>query len=161
MGKFQLLLILSDAWYCWLFFQTSDLAAAAAAVWVKWCPTVASFCISLITNNVKHLFMCSSAIPISSLLQCLLKSDLFNQVLCFVSTDFRKFSVLNTDLYQICIWQIIFSSSVAWLGDTLTHWSSFAPTIIIGNSLAKEASVNRTRQHLIHPLRKNRVSAKN
>ena len=37
--------------------------------------------------------MCSSAIPISSLLQCLLKSDLLNQVLCFVSIDFWKFFV--------------------------------------------------------------------
>lgn len=50
---------------------------------VKWNRAVVLFCISLISNNVEHLFMGSLALPTSSLVQRLLGEDLFNRVLCY------------------------------------------------------------------------------
>lgn len=58
-------------------------------------------CISLISNNVEHLFMGSLALPTSSLVQRLLGEDLFNRVLCyywvlstFLCSGFRPLSDL-------------------------------------------------------------------
>ena len=46
----------------------------AVAVVVKWYLTVVLICISQLTNDTDHLFMCLSAIYLASLEECLFKS---------------------------------------------------------------------------------------
>ena len=60
---------------------------------VKWYFIVISVCLSLMTNDVEHLFMCVLAICISSLKKCLFK--IFAHLLFFFFRKYLQYSLIK------------------------------------------------------------------
>ena len=68
---FQFLHILTNTHYFFSFFKLIIVILTD----VKWYLIVVLICISLMTDNIEHLFMCLLAISISSLVKCLFKPN--------------------------------------------------------------------------------------
>lgn len=78
--------ILTNTWYCLSFLIVS----------VSEYPVVVLICVSLMTNDCEHHFMCLSSICISSLVKCLLKSSVYSYGIFVCLKSYQLFIILDT-----------------------------------------------------------------
>ena len=89
----------------------------ALLTYVRWCLIVVLISVSVMVNNVEHLFMCRLIICMSSMeknvYSCLLSIFFFDQVVCFLMLSCKSYLyILNINPLLVISFANIFSHSV-------------------------------------------------
>lgn len=108
----RLPVVLCSHWHLIL----SEFFILAKLVDIQWYLTVAVICVSMITSNVEHLFICFLVILVPYLVKCLTLLLIFNWVVWvfFLLTCSFLFILDMTPISNVCIVDIS-SQSVAYL----------------------------------------------